>query len=629
MVTRKIIGALLVLTSAAALPVQAQICQTTGGLISLGFEVKPSLVAHSDAILDTTFDAAKVPVAPGDDPNELLFSFKRTIGTILETAKAGSNTPAARVAFVQTMLESFATADGFALNRDAGVLMPLDGRAGERLGLTATALLDESSDQAMKPLAVFNRFDLAPADFAHCGEYRIVYGKTNPNQFGPPNRFLLIFEASVPNPHSDQGEAGCRPITEFWAGLSAVSNETEIAKRLSAFFYEGKTDPSLATSDIGGPVVNYKNYGGDGPRGQVRGNIFMEFPWQLREWLTQPTFDSTNPVAFVRDTVKDNPLAELYQDNLSLPNNITSAVTVLHGNFVASLTSDIRDHVMSEEAPKHRKLADDLGNYDLGTGATKEVDEGKILLTTIALGNDLQFNEHQSTSLGNDDVIALKVGPVMRTLLEQVGGTPSPSPTVIPQTADVILARAQAGTCAGCHQLSPGATVREIPNQADVVWPDVVGETTPPPFPFSGGFVHVREDRLLSPALENSFLPVRRYILGHHLCPPPAPPGPAVAAAAADAEVEAALAFGEVPRARGPESMRFVDAIVADFAPTPATSAAAAAPAAAAEEQAAAISQLDPVARDALRHRVHDAIAAARRVEQNTPGAFVDVRRPH
>jgi hypothetical protein len=526
------------------------------------------------------------------------------------------------------MLDSFATADSFVLNRNAGVVMKLDARAGERMQLNAKDMLDENSNQGMKPLAVFNRFDLAPADFAHCGEYRIVYGKTNPNNPTPPNRFLLIFEASVPNPHSNQGEAGCRPITEFWAGLSGISDDTEIAKRLSAFFYEGKTDPSLAESDIGGPVVNYKNYGGDGPRGQVRGNIFMQLPWQLREWLTQPTFDANNPLAFVRDTVKDNPLAELYQDDISgpplgPPQNIASALTAIHGSFVASLTSDIRDHLMSEETQKHRGLVDGLEDYDLGTGPTKEVDESKVLLNTIALGNDLQFNEHQSTSLGNDDVIALKVGPVMRTLLEQVGGTPSPFPTVTPQTADVILARAQAGTCAGCHQLSPGTTLREIPNQADVVWPDVVGETTPAPFPFSGGFVHVREDRLLSPALENSFLPVRRYILGRHLCPPPAP-----AVAAADAEVEAALAFGEVPTARSAEAMRFVDAIVAGFVGMPAPSAAAA-PAAAADEQAAAIDQLDPVARDALRQRVHRAIAEARRVEQSVPGAFVEVRRPH
>jgi hypothetical protein len=628
MVTRNTLAAALASTS-LVLPAQAQnFCQTSGDKISLGFEVKPSLVAHSDAIMETTFDDVSLP---GGD--EGLFSFKRTIGAILESAGA-TNDQASRVAFVQTMLDSFPTADGFALNPAAGVLMPLDARE-ERSDLIATALLDESSDQAMKPLAVFNRFDLAPADFAHCGEYRIVYGKANPNN-PTPNRFLLIFEAAVPNPGPAAGEEGCRPITEFWAGLSEASDDTEIAKRLSAFFYEGKTDPDLTEPDLIGPVVDYRNYGGDGSRGQVRGNLFTQLPWQLREWLTQETFDPANPLAFVRDMVNDNPLAELYEDDitgppLGPPQNVASALTALHGDFVASLTSDIRDNLMSEETDKHRELEEDLEHYDLGTGPTKQVDESKILLHTIALGNDPRFNEHQSTSLGTSDEIATKVGPVMRSVLEQVGAIPSPE--VNPQTAEVIIARAQAGTCAGCHELSPGDVVREIPNQADVLWPDVVKDTTSSPFPNSEGFVHVREtDRMLSPALEESFLPFRRYVLGHHLCPPPEPPAPAVAALGGFAEADAALAaLEDVPAPRSPGVMRFVDAIVADFVAAPTE--AAGAPADAMDEQPAraaeAIAQLDPVAREALRQRVHRAIAEARREEQDFPGAFVEVRRPH
>jgi hypothetical protein len=628
MVTRNTLAAALASTS-LVLPAQAQnFCQTSGDKISLGFEVKPSLVAHSDAIMETTFDDVSLP---GGD--EGLFSFKRTIGAILESAGA-TNDQASRVAFVQTMLDSFPTADGFALNPAAGVLMPLDARE-ERSDLIATDLLDESSDQAMEPLAVFNRFDLAPSDFVHCGEYRIVYGKANPNN-PTPNRFLLIFEASVPNPDPSAGEEGCRPITEFWAGLSGVGDDTEVARRLSAFFYEGKMD----TVTLDDPVVDYKNYGGDGPRGQVRGNLFTQFPWQLREWLTQETFDTTNPLAFVRDTVKDNPLAELYQDDISgpplgPPRNIASALTALHGDFVASLTSVIRNNLMSEETEKHRTLKNHLDRYDLGSGPTKEVDESKILLNTIALGNDFRFNEHQSTSqvgIPPEDVIASKVGPVMRSLLEQVGATPSPFPAVNPQTAEVILARAQAGTCAGCHQLSPGTTVREIPNQADVVWPEVVKDTTSSPFPNSEGFVHVREDRVLSPALEESFLPFRRYVLGHHLCPPPEAPAPVVAAVGGLTEADAALAaLEEAPAPRSPGVMRFVDAIVADFAAAPTE--AAGAPAAATAEQPAraaeAIAQLDPVAREVLRQTVHRAIAQVRREEQSMPGAFVEVWRPH
>ncbi len=236
MFTRKIIGAAL-LSAAAALPaLAADFCQAVGDKIALDFEVKPSLVAHSDAIMDTTFGAAGVV---GGAPGERLFSFARTIGTILESASdfGGANTPAAREAFVQTMINSFALADGFALNPDAGVIMPLDARSGERLGLSASDLLDETSDQALKPLAVFNRFDLAPADWIHCGEHRIVYGKENPDDPAPPNRFLLIFEAAVPNPEpaaarrdvgrspsSGPGSARMPATTPSWRGGSPPSS---------------------------------------------------------------------------------------------------------------------------------------------------------------------------------------------------------------------------------------------------------------------------------------------------------------------------------------------------------------------------------------------------------------------
>src|SRR5688572_29387189 len=114
MVIRKIIGALLVSTSAAALPVQAQqFCSTSGTVTTLNFNVTPSLVVNSDAILDTTFDDAGLS---GGDPTERLFSFKHTIGAILESAQA-PNTATAREAFVQTMLDTFSSTDPVALNR--------------------------------------------------------------------------------------------------------------------------------------------------------------------------------------------------------------------------------------------------------------------------------------------------------------------------------------------------------------------------------------------------------------------------------------------------------------------------------------------------------------------------------
>ena len=101
MVIRKIIGALLVSTSAAVLPAQAQFCSTSGTVTTLDFNVRPSLVVNSDAILNTTFNDAGLS---GGDPTETLFSFKHTIGAILESAGA-PNTVTSREAFVQTMLD--------------------------------------------------------------------------------------------------------------------------------------------------------------------------------------------------------------------------------------------------------------------------------------------------------------------------------------------------------------------------------------------------------------------------------------------------------------------------------------------------------------------------------------------
>ena len=149
----------------------------------MNFDVRPSLVVTSDAILDTTFDDAGLS---GGDPTERLFSFEHTIGAILESAGA-PNTATSREAFVQTMLDTFSPTATEVLNRKAGVLVPFDSRSsgeGSSFKLNPAGLLDETENSAtsiaMRPLALFNRFDLAPDNWSHCGERRIVYGKLNP-----------------------------------------------------------------------------------------------------------------------------------------------------------------------------------------------------------------------------------------------------------------------------------------------------------------------------------------------------------------------------------------------------------------------------------------------------------------
>src|SRR5687767_8142285 len=103
------------LATCVALSANAQstnFCTPAGGKTQLGFNVKPSLVAHSEAIMKTTFKDAQIS---GGEPAERLFSFKRTIGSILKSVNKPDD-QAARVAFVQTMLDTFSPADDVALN---------------------------------------------------------------------------------------------------------------------------------------------------------------------------------------------------------------------------------------------------------------------------------------------------------------------------------------------------------------------------------------------------------------------------------------------------------------------------------------------------------------------------------
>ncbi|HEX2674373.1 MAG TPA: hypothetical protein VHM25_26030, partial [Polyangiaceae bacterium] len=73
-----------------------------------------------------------------------------------------------------------------------------------------------NSTCAYIPIGLFNRYDLAPENGAHCGEYRIVYAKTS-GITSTSDRNLVIFEASLPNPHPQQGLKGCQQILDTWA----------------------------------------------------------------------------------------------------------------------------------------------------------------------------------------------------------------------------------------------------------------------------------------------------------------------------------------------------------------------------------------------------------------------------
>lgn len=76
------------------------------------------------------------------------------------------------------------------------------------------------------PIGLVNRFDTLPSDSAHCGQYRIVYGK-RPNPFvGLLDQVLVIFEAQMPNPDPGAGIAGCKVVAEIWPALRVYPSRT-------------------------------------------------------------------------------------------------------------------------------------------------------------------------------------------------------------------------------------------------------------------------------------------------------------------------------------------------------------------------------------------------------------------
>lgn len=162
---------------------------------------------------------------------------------------------------------------------------------------------DQDGPDSYIALGVFNRFDLAPLDGSNCGEYRIVFAKRS-GLFDPDERNLIIFEAALPNPNPSCGIEGCRPIAQFWADLSQITDLDEIRDRVEDFYF---VDAAGA-----GPVVHADNYGPRG--GQIRTNQFMNAPWQLRQFVFD--HDCGDGFACIRPTLlKDNPFAELFQDN--------------------------------------------------------------------------------------------------------------------------------------------------------------------------------------------------------------------------------------------------------------------------------------------------------------------------
>ena len=320
------------------------------------------------------------------------------------------------------------------------------------------------------PVGLFNRFDLAPIDGAHCGEHRVVFARES-GQVDARMRNLVIFEAILSNPHPGQGIKGCRKIVDFWADLTDEDDIDERADALEAFYFDGVANIE--------PVIDISHFGDNAlGAGQVRTNQFMQPPgvsplvWSLREFKLLRSCEGTacSAMEFVPVTAKTNPWGALLDPASSHPQ-----------------AAAFRDQLVADVA--------DLAVDDVGA---------------IGLVVPDAFNSGVSDSSGNPNFL----------FADQLGIDPSPLRSAVQAEltaigsglgVDDIVARAQTQTCAGCHRFSSGADLG-----GGLTWP--ASEMR---------FTHVSErdpetvDGVtrfqISDALVDAFLPARKQVVEDYL----------------------------------------------------------------------------------------------------------------
>ena len=314
------------------------------------------------------------------------------------------------------------------------------------------------------PIGLFNRFDLAPADGSHCGEYRIVFAM-NPNSPHAAGRNLVIFEAVLPNPKPDLGIQGCLPVAKMWYDLTSISNPFDRRDILEKFYFHGWDGfPPVVHADHYGSRLGADGYGCS--TGQIRTNQFVGGEWNLREFrLVKDCRCGKCFLLIVPTTVKDNPYGELFD-----PSSPHPAVSALQAEVLGAVGS-------------------------LGTGGVNDV--------RWTVNNKLNSGESISLFGGPYDYLNLFVtgtpsNPTFWNDIDtQIGAIFGPGF----YTPEEIITRAQTQSCAGCHHTTNFANIGN-----GFTWPDSIKFVHVEEFPVGGAYP-------ISNALINEFLPHRATLL--------------------------------------------------------------------------------------------------------------------
>ena len=336
----------------------------------------------------------------------------------------------------------------------------------------STSMFTEGAPDFFAPVALVNRFDLAPENFLTCGEYRIVYAKHS-GRTDPQDRVLLIFEGSLHNSTPRTSLSTCRPAVELWQELphlDVVSRQ----QRLVEFYFQGVG--TLA------PVIHAEHFASalakcqySGACGQIRLGQGMQVPFQYRQFRTQLDVDSSaggNRLHLMPTRNSLSPRPRLWD---------LRATDLARSSFFSELSWSAAGLSTPDLATQQLDLSPE---YDAGESA-------------VAGSARPSFAELLAQSP------AAEVARVKQDLMQRIP-TALACPDDDPMNADALVQRVTAFTCAGCHApdqvLSAGRKLG-----CGQVWPASLGET------------HIDERGQLSPALTDVFLPHRAEVVSTFL----------------------------------------------------------------------------------------------------------------
>jgi hypothetical protein len=280
-------------------------------------------------------------------------------------------------------------------------------------------------------------------------------------------------EAVLPNAHRELGIAGCRPVAQFWADLSAVDSLEERRVRLDRFFFDGIDGfDGVLRPD------HYTLASGGGFR--TRQATFETLPapsprnYQFRIERHCPSPDAC-ALRLVPDVLENLPFGPMFDATVDTP-----VARAFRENFLAQVPT---------------LAINDLNLMRMNVDRQFLLGESNPLDDTVAFHYAAPFDISQSSDAGK--AFAARIDAE----LKRIGSNLTPAN---------IVARAETQTCNGCHfvpqsigggLIFPGAFNGEQVTQFDRR-------------PGDGG----PSSRWgISPALENVFLPNRIRILREFL----------------------------------------------------------------------------------------------------------------